>query len=69
MLPMTTSECIAHYGSRPKLAAALGIAAPSVYDWDEYPPPLRQLQIEALTGRKLVAEPNCFETKSKKAAA
>jgi hypothetical protein len=43
-----------------KLAEALGIKSQgSVAAWDEYPPPLRQLQIEALTRGQLKAEPDC----------
>lgn len=42
-----------------RLAEALGMSQGSVSLWGEYPPPLRQLQIEALTGGKLRAEPDC----------
>jgi hypothetical protein len=28
--------------------------------WGEYPPPLRQLQIQLLTGGQLIAEPDCY---------
>ena len=42
-----------------RLAEALGMSQGSVSLWDKYPPPLRQLQIEALTGGKLRAEPDC----------
>lgn len=65
---VNTEDCISFYGSRAKLAEALDLAAPSVYGWGEYPPPLRQLQIEALTNRKLQAEPDVFDTKRKEAA-
>jgi hypothetical protein len=37
----------------------------SVCTWGDYPPPLRQIQIERDTAGKLRAEPNCFETKRK----
>jgi len=58
-----TSECIDYYGSKAKLASALGLETPSIYDWKEYPPPLRQIQIEAQTDGLLKAESDCFETK------
>lgn len=56
---MDTKAVIGHFGSQRKAADALGLAQPSVANWGEYPPPLRQLQIEALTGGKLRAEPDC----------
>lgn len=40
-------------------ARALGISQPSVSNWDEQLPPLRQLEIENLTGGKLRAGPEC----------
>lgn len=58
-----TSACIEHFLTKAKLAAALGIEPPSIYDWGEYPPGLRQIQIERLTKGKLKAEANCFDSK------
>jgi len=40
-------------GTQQALAKALGITQGSVSLWGDYPPPLRQLQIEALTGGTL----------------
>lgn len=55
---MTTDEALIYFDkSRVKLAAALGIEPESTYDWKEYPPELRQLQLEVLTNGKLKAEP------------
>jgi hypothetical protein len=57
---MTKDQAVAEFGTQVKLAEALGIKSQgSVAAWGEYPPPLRQLQIEALTGGKLKAEPDC----------
>ncbi len=56
---MKTAEVIERYGSQRALATELGVSQPSVANWGEYPPPLRQLQIEALTGGELRAEPEC----------
>lgn len=56
---MKTTEAISHYGSTYAVAAALGIKQPSVMGWGESPPPLRQLQIEALTQGALKAGPEC----------
>ena len=58
-LPMTKDDAIAEFGTQVKLALALGISQGSVSLWGAHPPELRQLQIEALTGGRLKAEPNC----------
>ena len=56
---MKTSDVKQHFGSQYAIAKALGIKQPSVANWGDYPPELRQLQIEAVTGGKLKAEPDC----------
>lgn len=57
---MTKDEAIKELGgTQEALAKLLGIQQGSVSLWGAYPPPLRQLQIEALTGGKLRAEPDC----------
>ncbi len=56
---MNTREVIEHFGSQHAVAEALGIRQPSVANWKESPPPLRQLQLEAVTGGALKAEPDC----------
>ena len=58
MAPMTKDEAIAEFGTQAKLAEALGMTQGSVSLWEKVPP-LRQLQIEALTGGKLRADPEC----------
>jgi hypothetical protein len=59
-LSMTTFEAIEFFGSKPALAAALGLKTPSIYEWGELPPPLRQIQLEMLTDGKLKADPSCY---------
>lgn len=55
---MTTKDALDHYGGDVRtLAAALGIWHSAVYQWGEYPPALRQLQLEKITKGALVAEP------------
>lgn len=54
---MRTQDAIDHFGSRSALARALGINAASTYSWRDEVPPLRQLQLEALTDGKLRADP------------
>jgi DNA-binding transcriptional regulator YdaS (Cro superfamily) len=56
---MTKDEAIAAFGTQVKLAEVLGMSQGSVSLWGTHPPPLRQLQIEAVTGGKLRAEPDC----------
>lgn len=57
-----TNDAISHYGSKLALAHALGIKVQSVYDWTEYPPDIRQVQLEMLTAGRLKAEPECYGT-------
>lgn len=60
---MTTDEAVKHYGSQTKLATALDIKQGSVSGWGEFPPPLRQLQLQQITKGKLRAERGVFNTK------
>ena len=57
---MTKKQATDHFGTQEKLAHALDIAQSTVASWGEYPPPLRQIQIERLTHGELQAEPECF---------
>jgi DNA-binding transcriptional regulator YdaS (Cro superfamily) len=56
---MTKDQAIRHFGSQQKLAQAIGMTQGSVSLWKDHPPPLRQLQIEALTAGELKAGPEC----------
>jgi len=53
---MKTTDALTYFGSQHAIAKALGIKQPSVANWGEFPPELRQLQIQALTKRALKAE-------------
>lgn len=66
---MKTKDAIDHFGTQTALAKALGITQPTVAEWGEYPPPLRQLQIQQVTVGQLQAEPNVFSTRSSVVAA
>lgn len=68
---MTKNQAVSHYGTQGKLAEALGMRQSSVSLWGAYPPPLRQLQIEALTSGALKAERDCdmFRVPTQQAAA
>ena len=61
-LVMHTKTAVNHFGSQKALAEALGITQPSVAEWGEFPPPLRQIQIQAVTCGELEAEPGCLPT-------
>lgn len=50
---MKMTEAIAHFGTKKKLAQALGISPSAVTMWGESIPELRQYQIERLTRGKL----------------
>ena len=52
---MKTKTAISYFKTPTKLARALGIKQSSIYDWGEFAPPLRQLQIEILTNGALKA--------------
>ena len=56
---MTKDQAVSKFGTQIGLAEALGITQGSIAAWGTYPPPLRQLQIEALTKGDLKAEPDC----------
>jgi DNA-binding transcriptional regulator YdaS (Cro superfamily) len=56
---MTKDELIQHFGSQSAVAAALGIKQPSVANWTDPLPELRQLEVERLTGGKLRAGMEC----------
>lgn len=63
---MTKDQAIKHFGTQAKLAAALGMTQGSVSLWGEFPPAVRQLQLQALTGGDLKAEADCLEPKTAK---
>jgi hypothetical protein len=56
---MKTETVIQHFGNQHAVAIALGIKQPSVAAWGEYPPELRQLQVESVTSGALRAESEC----------
>lgn len=59
---MKTTEVIEHFGGTQHAAAqALGLRQPSIANWGEFPPALRQIQIERMTNGELKAEPECWE--------
>ena len=61
---MTKDAAIKHYGTQQKLADALGMSQASVSEWGEYPPALRQLQLQQITRGKLKAEPGLLAVKA-----
>lgn len=47
---MNTDQAVAHFGSKKKLAGALGISPGAVTLWKNVIPHLRQYQIQTVTG-------------------
>tara|TARA_R110000824_G_scaffold33516_2_gene107313 strand:- start:592 stop:801 length:210 start_codon:yes stop_codon:yes gene_type:complete len=55
-IEMKTQEAIEWFGSRKIMAEWLGIWPHGTYRWGEYPPKLRQFEIERLTSGDLKIE-------------
>ena len=56
---MKKQEVLDYFGGVIATAKALGISQPSVSNWGEDLPELRQLELEQLTGGTLKAGPEC----------
>lgn len=54
---MKTADAIKHYGSKTKIAQALGITRGAVSQWGENVPEAQAMKLERLTGGVLSAEP------------
>ena len=52
---MLTTEVIAFFGGKSKVAAALKVSPAAVSQWDTEPPQSRQYQVQVLTNGKLRA--------------
>lgn len=53
---MNINDAIKHFGSKTKLAAALGINPSAVTQWGEAIPATRQFQIQVISKNKLKAD-------------
>ena len=60
---MKTHDAIKYFRTQTGLAQALSTGQSTVASWGEFPPALRQLQLEALTGGALKAEKNILPRK------
>lgn len=61
---MKTSEAIEWGGgTQVLLAQRLGMSQSSISAWGEYPPALRQLQIQHASLGRLMAEPDCLDAR------
>ncbi len=64
---MKKTDAINHFGTQTALAAVLGVDQSTISkSWGDYPPPLRQLQLEHITGGALKAEPTILPRRGKK---
>ena len=61
---MNKKDAITYFGTQAKLGAALGLTQHTVSGWGEYPPPLRQLQIEKASRGALKAELNILKVRA-----
>lgn len=64
---MTTQEAISYYKTQTKLATVLGTRQSTIASWGEYPPKIRQLQLQQITGGRLKAEPGLLNVKRRAA--
>jgi len=63
---MKTTEVLKHFSTQVALADVLGISRAAVSKWGEDVPPLRQLQLQAITDGKLRPDPDVYEQLSKR---
>lgn len=69
MARMTKDQALAYFdGNQSKLGRALGVDQSTVNKWKAVPP-LRQLQLEAITKGKLKADPDCNKFRVPRVAA
>lgn len=59
---MTLKDVLDHFGSATEAGAALGLSSQAVGQWRKRVPPLRQKQIEELTGGALKASADIYKT-------
>ena len=62
---MNTADAVKHFGTQTHLASLLNTNQSTVASWGKFPPQLRQLQIESLSGGVLKAEKNILPRKAK----
>lgn len=53
---MTVEAAIKVFGSRRKMAQALGVSTQAIYQWGEYVPKLRAYEILEMEGRLKILE-------------
>ncbi|WP_440864548.1 Cro/CI family transcriptional regulator [Symbiopectobacterium purcellii] len=57
---MLTAAAITHFGSKRKLAAAVGVKAPTVYGWGDLVPEKHAYRLEKLTDGALKYNPAVY---------
>jgi hypothetical protein len=63
---MKTQDALNHFGGNTELTALLSLSTGAISQWGEFPPPLRQLQIETLSGGVLKADKAILPKRAKK---
>jgi DNA-binding transcriptional regulator YdaS (Cro superfamily) len=55
---MRKEDAVAHFGSKSKLAVALGITPHAIYQWHDYIPKGRAYELQEITGGMLKYSPD-----------
>ncbi|EAA9004366.1 transcriptional regulator [Salmonella enterica] len=58
---MFTTDALRFFGSKPKLALAAGVKAPSVYNWGELVPEGRAMRLQEASGGVLHYDPKVYD--------
>lgn len=58
---MLTTDAIAYYGSRSKVAEVLGVSERAVYQWKEMVPPLSAAKLAKRSKGRLKFDPDMYD--------
>lgn len=62
--PMLTKDVLKHYGSRARLAAAIGYTRQAIYRWGKLVPEAAAYRIAAATGGRFTVNPDLYRKKA-----
>lgn len=58
---MLTSQALAFFGSKSRLATAAGVRLPSLYKWGELVPEGRAMRLQTASGGALIYDPAVYD--------
>lgn len=58
---MLTSQALAFFGSKSRLATAAGVRLPSLYKWGELVPEGRAMRLQTASGGVLIYDPTVYD--------